>query len=180
MFSLIFLMLPPVTITKQSPFLGEECALCKNPFAPGDEVIICPEDSSRHHTHCWRANGNKCAAYGCRGHGEIEVEAPAETEAPELEEAPVLETSPLPPRVERANGRIQQTATRFGCGQGCLLVGIAIAIIFFSIGCFGLWAIADYIMLEVLGWQYRIPETGLILPQIMLLLYNTQHNATHY
>jgi Prokaryotic RING finger family 1 len=147
-------MLTPVTITKQSPFLGEECVLCKNPFAPGDEVIICPEESSRHHTHCWRANGNKCAAYGCQGHGEIE---------PETNNAPTNK-----PPTTNTNGRLQQTVRRFGCGQGCLLIGVAIAIIFFSIACFGLWAIADYIMLEVLGWQYRVPEAGTILP----LLFN--------
>jgi hypothetical protein len=158
-------MLSPITITKQSPFLGEECVLCKNPFAPGDEIVICPEDSSRHHTHCWRANGSKCAAYGCRGRGEIETPNAPEPETP----APQNNPSTNQPPVANANGRIQQTARRFGCGQGCLLVGIAIAIIFFSIGCFGLWAIADYIMLEVLGWQYRVPETGLILPQIALL-----------
>ncbi len=159
-------MLSPITVTKQSPFLGDECVLCKNPFAPGDEIIVCPEDSSRHHTHCWRTNGNKCAAYGCRGRGEIVSEAEAE---PELDASPSVESSrrnPIP--TGNTNGRIQRTANRFGCGQGCLLVGIAIAIIFFSVGCFGLWAIADYIMLEVLGWQYRIPETSHVLPQILL------------
>jgi hypothetical protein len=83
---------------------------------------------------------------------------------------PIAEPSPPPafsptnqPAAAIPNGRLQQAARRFGCGQGCLLVGIAIAIIFFSIGCFGLWAIADYIMLEVLGWGYRVPETGYIL-----------------
>ncbi|MAT98442.1 MAG: hypothetical protein CL608_14960 [Anaerolineaceae bacterium] len=157
-------MLSPITITKQSPFLGDECVLCKNPFAPGDEIVVCPEDSSRHHTHCWRAHGNKCAAYGCRGQGEIETESAAR------EAAPPRNSPPNPEPDANVNGRIQRTANRFGCGQGCLLVGIAIAIIFFSIGCFGLWAIADYIMLEVLGWQYRVPEAGLVLPQIVLLL----------
>ncbi|GJM42706.1 MAG: hypothetical protein DHS20C20_29880 [Ardenticatenaceae bacterium] len=161
-------MLSPVTITKQSPFLGEECALCKNPFAPGDEVVICPDDGSRHHTHCWRANGNKCAAYGCQGRGEIETDEPT-VPLPQPEEVNG-EQPAIEPQMAVGNGRVQRTARRFGCGQGCLLVGIAIAIIFFSIGCFGLWAIADYIMLEVLGWQYRIPEAGAILPQIMLLL----------
>lgn len=156
-------MLTPVTITKQSPFLGEECAFCKNPFAPGDDVIICPEDSSRHHTHCWRANGNKCAAYGCQGHGEIETEDSSEP-PPQISE----ESTNRPP-ASNANGRLRQTAHRFGCGQGCLLVGVAIAIIFFSIGCFGLWAIADYIMLEVLGWQYRLPDAGAILPLFLTI-----------
>ncbi|MBK8900380.1 MAG: hypothetical protein IPM53_04290 [Anaerolineaceae bacterium] len=161
-------MLSPVTITKQSPFLGEECALCKNPLAPGDEVVVCPEDSTRHHAHCWRANGNKCASYGCRGHGEIAV---PESTPPEPSPAQPPPTSSHQPPATNTNGRIHRTAHRFGCGQGCLLVAIAIAIIFFSIGCFGLWAIADYIMLEVLGWQYRVPETSYILPQITRLLF---------
>jgi len=160
-------MLSPVIITKQSPFLGEECALCKNPLAPGDEVIICPEDSTRHHAHCWRANGSKCAAYGCRGHGEIAVPEAASPEPVPLQPTP---TPSHQPPATNTNGRLQHTATRFGCGQGCLMVAIAIAIIFFSIGCFGLWAIADYIMLEVLGWQYRVPEAGIILPQLLLLI----------
>jgi hypothetical protein len=157
-------MLSPLIITKQSPFLGEECAVCKNPLAPGDEVVICPEDSTRHHAHCWRANGSKCAAYGCSGRGEIAV-----PEADTAEPPPAQPRANQPPATN-TNGRIQHTANRFGCGQGCLLVAIAIAIIFFSIGCFGLWAIADYIMLEVLGWQYRVPEAGIILPQLLLLI----------
>ena len=157
-------MLSPITITKQSPFLGEECALCKDPFAPGDEAIVCPDDSSRHHAHCWRANGNKCAAYGCLGHGDIEVEQPSEPRP-----TPPLPNQPPASPATHTNGRLQQTARRLGCGQGCLLVGVAIAIIFFSIGCFGLWAIADYIMLEVLGWQYRLPETSMILPLILAI-----------
>ncbi len=161
-------MLSPVIITKQSPFLGEECALCKNPLAPGDEAVICPEDSTRHHAHCWRANGSKCASYGCRGRGEIAPDTP-EPAPTQLENQPPTNQSPAnqPPATEP--GRIHRTANRFGCGQGCLLVAIAIAIIFFSIGCFGLWAIADYIMLEVLGWQYRVPEAGILLPQIAFL-----------
>lgn len=157
-------MLSPIIVTKQSPILGEECVLCKNPLAPGDEVVICPEDGSRHHAHCWRANGSKCAAYGCRGRGEIEA---AEPTTPEPTSVPAANQQPA----TNPNGRLQRAAHRFGCGQSCLLVGIAIAIIFFSIGCFGLWAIADYIMLEVLGWQYRVPETGFILPQIALLFF---------
>ena len=61
----------PVVVDKRSPFLGEACALCKQPLSPGDELAICPEDATRHHAHCWRANGNKCTAYGCTGHGEL-------------------------------------------------------------------------------------------------------------
>ncbi|HUM70379.1 MAG TPA: RING finger protein, partial [Chloroflexota bacterium] len=76
-------MLSPITVDKQSPFLGEECALCKDPLTPGELVVICPEDGSRHHDRCWLANGNKCAAYGCRGHGEI-TPSPNPTPNPSL------------------------------------------------------------------------------------------------
>jgi hypothetical protein len=50
-----------------------------------------------------------------------------------------------------------------------------VAIIFFAIGCFGLWAIADYLMIEVLGWHYRDPLAGFIplinsVPSILTLV----------
>ncbi len=51
-----------------------------------------------------------------------------------------------------------------GCAQACLIVSIAIAIVLIAAGCFGLWAIADYILIEELGWQYRSPLSGVILP----------------
>ncbi len=51
-----------------------------------------------------------------------------------------------------------------GCAQACLIVSIAIAIVLIAAGCFGIWAIADYILIEELGWQYRSPFTGMILP----------------
>lgn len=144
-------MLQPALITKQSPFLGEECALCKDPFAPGAEIVVCPEDGSRHHVHCWQRNHNKCAAYGCRGQGSIQL-----TEA-ESDAATESNTQRLPPPFRSRSRRtvITRPISQFGCSQTCLVFSIALAIIFFSIGCFGLWAIADYIMLEVLGWQYR-------------------------
>jgi hypothetical protein len=57
-------------------------------------------------------------------------------------------------------------SSSMGCAQACLIVSVAIAIILIAAGCFGLWAIADYILIEQLGWQYRSPFTGLILPMI--------------
>ena len=48
-------------------FLGQTCALCKQEFAAGDEIVICPDDGSRHHVRCWQANGKIAPAYGCRG-----------------------------------------------------------------------------------------------------------------
>ncbi|MCP4363253.1 MAG: hypothetical protein GY796_35070 [Chloroflexi bacterium] len=136
-------MLTPAIIDKQSPFLGEECALCKDPFAPGEEVVICPEDGSCHHAHCWVANGHQCAAFGCAGHGRLSTE------------------SPHPSSPQRTV--VTRPSSSFGYGQTCLLLAIAIAIIFFSIGCFGLWAIADYLMLNVWDMPYRPPFSGMIL-----------------
>ena len=142
----------PVAVDKQSPFLGEACALCKQPFGPGDELAICPEDATRHHVHCWRANRNKCTAYGCTGHGDVSGATPV---------TPTTATRFRAGQEDEA--KVQTLPSRsFHCAQSCLLVTIAVAIILIAIGCFGLWAIADYIMIEVLGWQYRDPITGII------------------
>ena len=150
-------MLPLITVDKKSPFLGEECALCKDPLTPGDVVIICPQDGSRHHDRCWLANGNKCAAYGCRGHGEITpASAPPTaappTAAPPSPAHPAMSSSPTPP------------PAHFTVANSCLIVAIAIAIILCSVGCFGLWAIADYLMLHIWDLPYRAPFSGFILP----------------
>jgi hypothetical protein len=144
-----------VVVDKQSPFLGEACALCKQPFAPGDELAICPVDATRHHVHCWRAYGNRCTAYGCTGRGEI---VDSQTLAPDTGRP---SSRPQATVLRSGDSKVQTLpASGFHCAQSCLLLAIAIAIILFAIGCFGLWAIADYIMMEVLGWQYRAPMEG--------------------
>lgn len=144
-----------VLVDKQSPFLGEACALCKQPFAPGDELAICPDDATRHHVHCWRAYGNKCTAYGCGGHGEVidsQTNVTGDGRGGRRPRATVVTSDDSKVQTLPASG--------FHCAQSCLLLAIAVAIILFAIGCFGLWAIADYIMMEVLGWQYRAPMDG--------------------
>lgn len=142
--------LKPIVIDKRSPFLGEACALCKQPFGPGDEIIVCPEDATRHHVHCWRANGNECTAYGCSGNGHIESTTR------------VIEGEGGRRTYVTSDSKVQTLPTRgFHCAQSCLLLAIAIAIVLFAVGCFGLWAIADYIMVEVLEWQYREPLSEL-------------------
>lgn len=40
-----------------------------------------------------------------------------------------------------------------------------------AFSCFGLWAIADYIMMEVLGWQYRQPLSGIAPVIAMAVIY---------
>jgi hypothetical protein len=158
-------------IGDSSAFLGQTCALCKQEFAVGDEIVVCPEDGSRHHVHCWQANGNKCTAYGCQGAGAIGVASfpsqpqPARertmtrprviTQEPERPSAASAPARPIP----NAPGSKVRTlpAGSVGCGQTCLLVAIAIAIVLVAIGCFGLWAIADYLMNEVWDLPYREP-----------------------
>lgn len=147
----------PVLVDEKSPFLGEGCALCKESFSSGDEIVICPDDGSRHHAHCWRANGSKCTAYGCTGFGEI---LPRQPRARSQRRSSVVTQGEAAPRSKvRA-----MPSSSMGCAQACLVLSIAIAIVLIAAGCFGLWAIADYILIEELGWQYRSPLSGVILP----------------
>jgi hypothetical protein len=167
-------VIQPILIDKQSPFLGEECALCKELFSPGEELVVCPQDGTRHHRRCWQANGNRCTAYGCGGSGRVATTA--DRERPTVIEQQPVEPATPPPRRQRetavsapaAGGRpasdpeilspYQATGSRTtSCGQGCILLAIALAIVLISIACFGLWAMADYIMLEILEWNYRLP-----------------------
>lgn len=147
----------PVLVDKESPFRGEDCALCKEAFAVGDEIVICPEDGSRHHAHCWRANGNKCTAYACTGYGEVLPR-----------QARPSRRRPSQVAIQGESGARSKVRTMpsssVGCAQACLLLGVALAIVVIAASCFGLWAIADYVLIEQLGWQYRSPFTGMILP----------------
>lgn len=194
-------MVRAIRIGEGSTFIGQACALCKQEFGAGDEVVICPEDGARHHLHCWQANGNKCTAYGCRGAGAVTVIADGTsaarsgttpTDGPRPQPRVVVqEPQAPPPQSGSPRGRqrrgtppppppnAQQSASKvrtlpessLGCGQGCVLVAIAIAIVLIAIGCFGLWSIADYIMLEVLHWNYRAPAAGaVLLPQLLTAL----------
>lgn len=149
----------PVLVDQESPFYGEDCALCKESFTDGDEIVICPDDGSRHHVHCWHANGDKCTAYGCTGYGEI---------LPRQARSRGRRSGRVVVQGESATGSKVRAlpSSSMGCAQACLLISVAIAIVLIAAGCFGLWAIADYILIEQLGWQYRSPFTGIILPAL--------------
>ena len=152
----------PLLIDKRSPFVGEHCALCKEPFSPGEEIIVCPEDATRHHVYCWRANGNRCAAFGCRGRGEPIGHTPFEEEEDVLEGNVVV--------TEDSKVRTLPSSS-FSCAQSCLIIAIAISILLFAVSCFGLWAILDYIVMEVLGWNYREPlSQATLLPPLLQTL----------
>ncbi len=174
------------TISETSTFLGQTCALCKQEFVAGDDIIICPEDGSRHHVRCWQANGNRCTAYGCRGEGAIGMPAVLRPQSRPTAERPgrrprVITQEPEPARasagaarpIPNAPGSKVRTlpAGSVGCARTCLLLAIALAIILFALGCFGLWAIADYLMLQVWDIPYRAPlSEGLVilLPNLFL------------
>ena len=150
----------PVLVDKESPFRGEDCALCKESFSTGDEIVICPDDGSRHHAHCWRANGSKCTAYGCTGFGEV---LPRQSRPRTRRQSRVVTQGESSTRSKvRA-----MPSSSMGCAQTCLIISIAVAIVLIAAGCFGLWAIADYILIEELGWQYRTPFSGMILPGML-------------
>ena len=148
----------PIFVDELSPFVGEGCALCKEPFAPGDELVVCPEDGSRHHIHCWEANNNHCTAYGCEGQAEVlprqTVHGPRPTAQQVIEQAP-----------EGQGSKVRALPTSsMGCAQSCLILSIALAILLIAFSCYGLWAMLDYVLLEELGWSYRTPNSGMILP----------------
>lgn len=192
-------MVRAIRIGEGSTFIGQACALCKREFGAGDEVVICPEDGARHHLHCWQANGNKCTAYGCKGAGAVSVIADGTSAArggaeaadgPRPQPRVIVQepqapppgssgarqrrgaTPPPPPNAQQAASKVRTLPeSSLGCGQGCVLVAIALAIVLIAIGCFGLWAIADYLMLEVLDWNYRAPAaSAILLPQFLTAL----------
>lgn len=169
----------PIHIDQASPFRGEACALCKEAFRAGDEMIVCPNDATRHHTACWQANGNRCTAYGCTGAGAV------------------ADSTSLPPRRQHGGpnqgatagappGRTSKVrvmpATSFSWAQSCLVLSIAMAIILCSVGCFGLWAIADYIATNILHWSYRSGPTGWLplwqLPTLLTTAYHFINRST--
>jgi hypothetical protein len=152
-------MIRPLFVGEQSAFIDQQCALCKETFVAGDEIVICPDDGARHHAACWEANGFKCSAFGCTGNGRFQAPGPP---PPPLRARPQVIDATVEEGDGRSKVRVMPSST-FGCAQTCLLLSIALAIIVMAFGCFGLWAIADYILIELLGWQYRAPFTGMIL-----------------
>ena len=136
-----------IPIHDESPFLGEECALCREAFLAGDEIVVCPECRARHHVHCWTAFDNHCTAFGCDGRGELSRTPPPPQH--------------IPLTIGSEGSRVRTLPSiSIGNAQGCLVAAIALSIVLFAIGCFGIWAIADFIMLEILEWDYRAPLEG--------------------
>ena len=73
----------------------------------------------------------------------------------------------LPGSGDQPASRVKVMPARsFSCAQTCLVLAIALAIVLVAIGCFGLWAIVDFIMIDLLGWQYREPLSFVPWPDL--------------
>ena len=152
-------MIRPIRVDEQSPFLDDACALCKAPFSPGDELVVCPEDASRHHSQCWEANSNHCAAYGCLGTGELADET-----------APTQPRVITPGRRVRGNGRSKvrvRPATSLACRRGCFLLAL-FGLMLLITACFGVWMGFDYIFSNISNWLNSTPITPGLISLLLL------------
>ena len=158
-------MIRPHHLGDTSTFLGQTCALCKQEFAAGDAVVICPEDGSRHHVHCWAANNNHCTAYGCQGQGAVGEPTATLPTAPPIRRPPPSRPRVVPipsngpaarssPAANRASPRPGAArpipnapgskvrtlpAGSFGCVRACFVVALILVIIAVALACAGAW-----------------------------------------
>lgn len=160
-------MLRAHRLSEDSNFLGQACALCKQPFDIGDVIVVCPVDGSRHHDHCWRANGNHCTAYGCTGQGEIGVSVgsgrrrtPAEAPQPVVISEPQAQ-SRAPGSPSGSKVRVFP-ARNFGCARSCLFLFIVLTLVLVGATCFGLYTFADSIFRELSSQGPTLPTAALI------------------
>ncbi|MCA9951071.1 MAG: hypothetical protein KDE48_15575 [Anaerolineales bacterium] len=156
-------MVRPVRVDGRSPFFESTCALCKAPFDAGSELVVCPQDGALHHVHCWQANANSCSAYGCKGAGEItrgRVRRRPQSRATDPT-VPTLIDADMRRRPYRSKVRTMPSRN-FGCRRGCFSIGILMALAFFMLACFGLWAVVDYVVNQMPDIEPNIPFTGMI------------------
>jgi hypothetical protein len=171
------------TIGDSSVFLGQTCALCKQEFGLGDEIVVCPADGSRHHVYCWQANSNKCTAYGCQGEGAVgeatfpprsqPVRERPRTRPRVINQAPERSPSQLPARpIPNAPGSKVRTlpAGGIGCARTCLFFAIVAIIVLLAFGCFSIWNLAEYLRQEFLQISmHDLVSTVRVLTQTYLL-----------
>lgn len=165
-------MIRPHQLGDTSTFLGQTCALCKQEFVAADAIVICPEDGSRHHVHCWEANNNHCTAYGCTGRGVVGEPTTELPTAPPAPTAPPVRRPPSRPRIvpimpAAPPARARPTAGRsgaarpipnapgskvrtlpagsFGCVRACFVVALIVAIILVALACAGAWFLTEYV-----------------------------------
>ena len=165
-------MIRPHHLGDTSTFLGQTCALCKQEFAAGDAIVICPEDGSRHHVHCWEANNNHCTAYGCTGQGVVGEPATDAPEAPPVRRRPpsrptiirpadqpgsrprVVPRVPAPARpTPNAPGSKVRTlpAGSFGCVRACFFVALILVFLLVVLACAVTWFLSDSVYVVPTG-----------------------------
>lgn len=165
-------------LSAESAFVGQTCALCKQAFVPDDLIVICPEDGSRHHDHCWQANGNQCTAYGCTGRGEIGVAVSPSRRPTPPPSPPVIIPNPAAQRARGPNASRSSTgpppgskvrvfpARNFGCARSCLFLMVILLVLAVGVACFGLYSLIDTAQREWLtGAALVLPILGTLLPQ---------------
>jgi hypothetical protein len=158
-------------VQRNSPLLEQECALCHRLFDVGDRVVICPMDSTRHHSHCWESNGNHCVAYACTGAGFVyseqlsqvwdEQEREAESQAVVVtsqeaygfyaEDEPIKQeddagwqTGRVPGGGRYAVYQSRNKGCNWGCWLSCLLLSLLVCAVFAA----GTWVFFEAVM----GW----------------------------
>jgi len=61
-----------ILTVNDTDILAMSCAYDSTPFALGDAVVQCPGECGRwYHVACWKAYGNHCAWFGCKGAGAV-------------------------------------------------------------------------------------------------------------
>ncbi len=152
----------PIPIDEDSPFFEERCALCQELFAIGDDIVICPEDATRHHVRCWRANDNKCTAFGCSGSGVVLDEEFLARRRP-VRGANSPHSQQNAPNQNQIDVETDETPPRhYSCAQSLFLIMVGASILIIALSCFGLWAMFDYLMLEYFELPYRLPFSSWI------------------
>lgn len=178
-------------LSAESTFVGQTCALCKQSFVVDDRIVICPDDGSRHHDHCWQANGNRCTAYGCTGRGEIGVSiVPSPRRSSDLPPQTITIPNPTAQQTGSASGRRSSSpagqrsggptappgskvrvfpARNFGCARSCLFLAVVLLVLLVGVACFGLYSLIDMAQRE---WMTSAlpaaPAVGLVLSRFDL------------
>lgn len=180
-------MIRPHQLGETSTFVGQTCALCKQEFAAGDAIVICPEDGSRHHVHCWEANNNHCTAYGCTGQGVVGDSSSALPTVPPVRRRPPSRPTIVPPSAEPPGSRARPTPRRpvvrpivsspgskvgtlpagsFGCVRACFVVALILAIILVVLACAAAWFLTDSMSASTASVQALPPMVALLTSAI--------------
>lgn len=91
------------------PYVGKTCPFCQYTIKPVDDILVCPECNTPHHTECVQSNGGKCTTFGCKGEPKsIIVQEPVEN----INKETVLHTNdPVPGIVIKSESIVKNDNT---------------------------------------------------------------------